>query len=365
MRSQTQWDLTAGEVTDLVGWWLGPYGKAVRAEELGGGGFAAVWQVALDDGRTVVLKTSPPPGAALLTYERGLLAAEADYFELLAREVPAVPVPRVLHRSIGAGSAADAGPGGRYADIGAGFDAADSFGGDWMVMTFLPGTSLGALNGTLEAEQDHAVRADLGRAIARVHTVTGPCFGYRNAGRTQGPSWRAVFLGIIEDLLTDADRLGSELPMPAREIRRIISAAGPVLDDADRPALVHFDLWDGNVLADTGEGGAGWAQLSGLVDGERWLYGDPLVDFVGPDLFGKLELTPEHPFVRGYAQVAGELRFTRSEVMRIKLYRAWLYLVMAVEVPTRALGGDKNAQARADRLCRLDEVLGEVATLAR
>lgn len=343
MRSQTQRDLTAGEVNDLIGRWLGPNGKVTHAEELGGGGFAAVWKVVLDDGRTVVLKTSPPPHATLLTYERGLLAAEAEYFDLLARQAPEIPVPRVLHKEIGSGSPA----------------------GDWMVMTYLPGTALSAMRGTLIEEEEHAVRADLGCAIARVHAVTGPHFGYSGTGRERGSSWRAVFLGIIEGLLSDAERLGSRLPSSGAEIRDTFAAAGSVLDDVERPALVHFDLWDGNVLAGAGSGGSGRMALTGLVDGERWLYGDPLVDFVGPDLFGRLELAPEHPFVRGYAQVGGELRFTRSQVTRIKVYRAWLYLVMAVEVPTRAMGGSENAQACEDRVRRLGEVLDEVATLVR
>jgi aminoglycoside phosphotransferase (APT) family kinase protein len=350
MRSQTQRDLTADEVAGLVGRWLGPSGKVVDAEELGGGGFAAVWRVALDDGREVVLKTSPPRDAVLLAYERGLLAAEAQYFELIAREAPELPVPRVLHQE--------------SAGAGGGADSAETFDGEWMVVTLLPGAPLSGLHGVLSAEDDHAVRIGLGRAIARLHALTGPHFGYCGAGRRQGESWRTVFLGIIDDLLADADRLGSELPMPGADVRRIIDAAAPVLDDVQRPAPVHFDLWDGNVLVSGGgEGGPDPVVLTGLVDGERWLYGDPLVDFVGPDLFGNLELTPEHPFVRGYAQVSGELRFTRSEVTRIKLYRAWLYLVMAVEVPTRAFGGDENAQAREDRVRRLGEVLAELTKL--
>ena len=346
MRSQTQRELTADEVAGLVGRWLGPSGKVVDAQELGGGGFAAVWRVVVDDGRSVVLKTSPPQDAVLLTYERGLLAAEAQYFELLARDAPELPVPRVLHRQ------------------SAGSDEGETFDGDWMVVTLLPGSALSGLRGVLSAEDDHEVRVQLGRAIARLHALTGPHFGYSGPGRRQGDSWRAVFLGIIDDLLADADRLGGELPMPGADVRRIIEAAAPVLDDVERPAPVHFDLWDGNVLASGGEGGPDPVVLTGLVDGERWLYGDPLVDFVGPDLFGNLELTPEHPFVRGYAQVGGELRFTRSEVTRIKLYRAWLYLVMAVEVPTRALGGDEHAEARLDRVRRLAEVLAELTKLA-
>ena len=359
MRSQTQRDLTPGDVADMIGDRLGPGARVAGAQEIGGGGFAAVWRVTLDDGRAVVLKATPPPKAALLSYENGLLAAEAAYFERTARDAPDLPVPRVLHYEDGA----DAGDG----DEG------------WMVMTLLPGTPLSALGRTLPADDEQSVRRALGRTLARLHTLTGPHFGYTGPGRRRGASWRAVYLGIIDDLLADADRLGSELPLPAAEIRRIIGAAAPVLGEVRQPVMVHFDLWDGNVLVttaddggdgnDNGGDGGGRARLTGLVDAERWLYADPLVDFVSTDLFGALEHAPGHPFVRGYAEAGGPATgpgfdggtgFDRSRATRIKLYRAWLYLVMAVEVPTRAFDGDDHAEARRDRVRRLAEALADL-----
>ena len=53
-----------------------------------------------------------------------------------------------------------------------------------------------------------------------------------------------------------------------------------------RPALLHFDLWDGNVLG-------GPDGLTGLVDGERWLFGDPLMDIVSPALRRRIEREPD------------------------------------------------------------------------
>ncbi|GIJ37817.1 hypothetical protein [Micromonospora andamanensis] len=41
--------------------------------------------------------------------------------------------------------------------------------------------------------------------------------------------------------------------------------------------------------------------MCGLVDGERFLYGDPLLDLVSPLLFRGAEDEPRHPFLRGYA----------------------------------------------------------------
>jgi len=330
--SPTQRLLTVDQITDLVRQSLGSSARVKDLDELGGGGFASVWRVLLADGSTVVLKTSPPPDATLLGYERGLLAVEAEYFARIARELPGLPVPEVLHH----------GTDRQWCD------------GDWMLTTLLPGTALSALSA---GARDAGVRRELGEALARVHTLEGPEFGYPGEGRRRASTWRAAYLGIVDDLLADAERLDWALPVPGAEIRQAVGEAADVLDLVRRPALVHFDLWDGNVLAAPDH--AGELRLTGLVDGERCLYGDPLVDLVSPVLFGAIENEPEHPLLRGYAGADG-WHWDDSAVARIRLYRLWLYLVMYVEIPTRGMDNPGNAAAVAHRATLLRDALAAV-----
>jgi fructosamine-3-kinase len=249
---------------------------------LTGGGFAAVHRVDLADGSAAVVKVAPT-GPSLLSYERDLAGAETDYLRLVAAEAPELPLPRVLA----------AGPG-------------------WLVMTHLPGTPLTGL------ADGAAVRRDLGAAAARLHRVTGPHFGY-TGDRAHGPTWRGAYLAAVDALLADAVRFGVALPA----VRPVVAAASGVLDAVTRPALLHFDLWDGNVLG-------GPAGLTGLVDGERWLWGDPLLDLVSPALGRRIEDEPDHPFLAGYGPIELDPR-------RLALYRTHLYLVMLVEMPGRGL----------------------------
>ncbi|MFC1419825.1 phosphotransferase family protein [Streptacidiphilus cavernicola] len=350
--------LTVDQVGELVRPALAPSVRVTGAAELGGGGFAAVWKVLLDDGSAVVLKTSPPPDAELLGYERGLLAVEADYFARIARELPDLPVPEVLHH-------------------GTDRSRCD---GDWMVMSLLPGTPLSELSA---GPRDAGVRRQLGAALARVHALEGPEFGYPGEGRRRAATWRAAYLGIVDDLLADADRLGWTLPVPATEIARTVAAAADALEPVTRPALVHFDLWDGNVLAapdasgagsgsaaGTGTGAgvgsaAGALRLSGLVDGERCLYGDPLVDLVSPVLFGAIEDEPDHPLLRGYASATGGKPLDHAEVARIRLYRLWLYLVMNVEIPTRGMDAPAHAAGNTHRAELLRAAVAAVAAVRK
>jgi aminoglycoside phosphotransferase (APT) family kinase protein len=93
--------------------------------------------------------------------------------------------------------------------------------------------------------------------------------------------------------------------------------------------LLHFDLWDGNVLAADG-------RLTGLVDGERFLWGDPLLDLVSPALFRRIEDEPEHPFLRGYAGATG-LVLDDAARTRLRLCRIHLHLLMLAEGPSRGI----------------------------
>ncbi|WP_229705635.1 fructosamine kinase family protein [Micromonospora sonchi] len=326
--SPTQRLLSPGGVAEFVRASFGPDGRVRDCGPLTGGGFAAVWWVRLDDGRDVVLKVAPLPSVRLLRYETDLLAAEARYFRLVAEHAPRVPVPPVLHH-------------GRDPHLG-----------EWLVTGWLPGRALPDLDG-----DDSAARYDFGVAMATLHRITGDRFGY-DADRTGGATWSAAFAAIIDDLLADAADWDITLPTPSQRIRALVARHADLLDQVRRPALLHFDGWDGNVLAATGRSGpaaapdgdvpaapddTGAYRMCGLVDGERFLYGDPLLDLVSPLLFRRAEDEPEHPFLRGYADTTGmPLVFDDGARRRLALYRMHLHLLMTVEMPSRGITPDND-----------------------
>ncbi|BEL05202.1 aminoglycoside phosphotransferase family protein [Actinoplanes sichuanensis] len=315
--SPTQRVLDASDIDRSIATAL-PGRTVADCEPLFGGGFATVWAARLDDGTDVVVKVGPRPEAKLLRYERDLIAAEGRYLLRLAAEAPEVPVPRVLHT-----------------------------GPDLLVTGRLPGTNLAYASDDFD---DAPVRADFGAALARVHRLTGDRFGY-DAGRTGADTWSAAFTAMIDELLDDAVDWDVPLPAPAERIRELVTRHDRLLDTVRRPALLHFDGWDGNLLVADG-------RLSGFVDGERFLYGDPLLDFTSAALFRRIEDEPDHPFVRGY----GGVRFDASVLRRFSLYRLHLYLLMTVEMPSRRI----TREAHPDRYARLAELLdGELTELGR
>ncbi|MET8373145.1 aminoglycoside phosphotransferase family protein [Micromonospora profundi] len=339
--SRTQRSLDRDQVQCFVEASFGADRRVVDCGRLEGGGFATVWQVALDDGRAVVLKVAPPPDAPLLRYEQGLCGAEARYFHLVATYAPQVPVPPLLYH-------------GNDPDLG-----------EWLVSGLLPGRSLWEWSASERHLDDAPARYDFGAAIAALHRVSGDRYGY-DGGRASGVTWREAFAAMLDGLLADAVDWDVPLPTSPARIRELPERYASALDEVRRPALLHFDGWDGNLLAEpepepaeADADTAGTLRLRGIVDGERFLFGDPLMDLVSPVLYRRIEDDPDHPFLRGYRAAApGPVVFDEAALRRLSLYRLHLYLLMTVEMPSRGITRENHP----DRFERLADLLDQELT---
>ncbi|MET7426556.1 aminoglycoside phosphotransferase family protein [Dactylosporangium sp. NPDC005555] len=279
--------------------------QTIHCGPLSGGTFATVWRATLGDGRDVAVKVGPPAGVPLLRYERGVIAAEARYYRTVGAATTHVPVPPVLFED-----------------------------DDVVVVGLLPGRPLTELGDEATGE---AVREQLGVALRHLHGITGEHFGYDGDGRPSGPSWPSAFTAMTAGLLADARDWAVHLPLTDEEFLATIDRHADALAEVDRPALVHFDLWDGNVLCDGG-------RLTGLVDGERYFWGDPLYDFVSTAIGRRMEDLPDHPVLRGYH--GGPYTFSDTQRRRLMLYRLQFSTLLLAEMPSRGVVGEEARDRR-------------------
>jgi len=294
-------------------------GAVRRVTALTGGTYNGLYTVELDGGERLVLKVPPPADRPRLTYEAELLCGEALFYRRAAGV--GVPAPRVVHAE------PEEGPGRE----------------PYLLMTHVPGVPWWEVAEQMAAEERDRLRTELGTLVARLHTVTGPGFGYPAPGGVRPASgWPDAFAAMTGAVLDDAERYGSWLPLPAPELRTRLAAASDVLAAVAVPALVHFDLWPGNVLLD---GPAGERTVSGLIDGERMFWGDPLADFASLSLFlGDAET--DAAFLAGYRAGGGTADLDGPALRRIALYRCYLYLIMLTEVVPRGYDGEHIAWVR-------------------
>ena len=293
-----------------------PASEVVDCERLGGGTFNTVFRVRRTDGSALVIKLAPGSDVTNMRHERGLLATEALFYE---RTQDVAAVPEVLAH-------------------GAEVEGA----GEWLVMTECGGQNWSEVTERIDERQRRSLRHELGRQVANVHTVIGPGFGYpsESVGPLRG-TWRSAFTDMLEAVLDDADRFDAPLPWPTEHIRAAYSANSAVLDDVTVPRLVHFDLWDGNILID-GLDGSTEPRIGGLIDAERALWGDPIAEFVSLALLGDIQ--QDDAFLDGYRAAGGSVTFDEPEHRRLALYRTYLYLIMLVESVPRAFNESHRAR---------------------
>ena len=292
-----------------------PPAQVTDVTRLEGGTFNDVSRITLADGQRLILKVPPPPDVPVLAYECGILRAEALFYELAA---PNPRLPTVIHAGFGHQDGAP----------------------DFLLMTELPGQPWPAVAGQLDDRDRQRLRRELGRIVAGLHAMTGTEFGY--PAQPLAASWRTAFGGMLETLLAEADRYGIALPLPTGEIRQRVAKHANALDQVTTPVLVHFDLWDGNILVDLN---GAESRIGGLIDAERAFWGDPLADFVSLALLG--DIHQDQAFLDGYGEAGGPARLDASSPVRLALYRTYLYLIMLVEAAPRRY--DERALERVRR----------------
>jgi aminoglycoside phosphotransferase (APT) family kinase protein len=277
-------------------------------EEFKDGFFNAAHALELADGRHVVVKVAPDKSHKLLRYEVDLMATEIECFE---RGLAAgVPMPRLWH--------------------------ADPEGGV-MIIDRLEGVPLPKVRDTIPAAELLVLRKEIGAAAAGFATVTGERFGYpRKSGRTMADTWSASFQAMVDDVLDDIEEQGVALPRPIAAVRALVRAEHALLDEVTRPALVHFDLWDGNIFVK--RDGDGWA-FEAFIDGERAFYGDPIAELVS------LQMVPEEEFPAAVDGFLGR-PMTAAEERRLALYRSYIMLILIAECRVRGFDPEQEANQR-------------------
>lgn len=308
--SLTKRRLDAPTIDSLIREAFGPATRIAQCRELSDGFFNAAFRLVLDDGRDVVLKVSPSTDAPLLTYERDIMRAEATFFRAAAGS--GAPLPELLY---------------------AGFERTilDS---DFLVLSAVDGVSWDSVAKSFGEQELATLRAELGEAAALLHRVTNPepVFGYPAVGELSAGSWPEAYAAMLGGVLDDAERYGVELPVPAQQLRALAAANLASLAEVTEPALVHFDLWPGNVFVSIPDDHAP-RRVTGLIDGERMIWGDPLMEFVGMNVFGRADQDPD--IIAGYVRAGGSIASDEAAERRITLYHLYMQTLLLAETAPR------------------------------
>lgn len=204
--------------------------ESVELAHFSSGDLSALMRAVTDEGRSCIVKTGPAP------------ALEAEMLRLIA--ATGAPAPAVI--------------------------AADD---TLLIMEEVEGSS-----GFSGAEDD------LARVLTALHQPVDRPYGFGadfSFGKVairndETPSWVAFWRDnrLLNNL--------SDLPSPlARRVESLAARLGELIPDTPPPALLHGDLWSGNVMTAGG-------RVTALIDPACY-YGDREVDLAMAALFGHLD----------------------------------------------------------------------------
>ncbi|HLO99768.1 MAG TPA: phosphotransferase, partial [Fimbriimonas sp.] len=191
-------------------------------------------------------------------------------------------------------------------------------GSPFMISQKIEGVTLGSRLKELTPEQRIHIDREIGAILSNLHQVGGSQFGtYLGPHFT---TWPEAFMHLVSDLEQDARDASVQLD-PG--IFTLFDRHAASLESVKEARLVHWDMWDENILIDPAT-----LSITGIVDFERALWGDPLLEwnFITPSAT-LLEACP-HIVLDKDAQI------------RRSLYSLYLGLILVIETKYRGFNED-------------------------
>jgi aminoglycoside phosphotransferase (APT) family kinase protein len=241
----------------------------------------------------LVLRIAPPADAVFVFYERDMMRQEPGIHELVLSQTT-VPVARIF--------AFD--------------DSHELIDRDFLIMERLPGRPLTQMRGVSYS----FVLRQVGDYLAQVHRLTEDRYGYLGAHRPMEPqtTWVDAFEIMWSKMIDDIVAVGHYDEDESRMMRSLLDQYIALFDRPVPASLLHMDIWHQNILVDRA------GNVTGLVDWDRALWGDPEIEFAVLDYCG----VSEPAFWEGYGQERDKSDPARIRQVFYLLYELQKYIVI-------------------------------------
>jgi aminoglycoside phosphotransferase (APT) family kinase protein len=254
-----------------------------------------------------VLRIAPDGSTPILFYEKEMMKREPAVHSAILEQTDA-PVPEIIQ-----------------------YDFSKSIiERNWLLMKRLPGSALSE-TGISGADHDKFF-FKLGNIMRQVHGIKNDWFGYPEGSGT-GPKekiWFNAFKNMWDRLLDDILSTGIYSAKEKERLSSLLEKNKNVFDSSSVPALLHMDIWSQNLLCDSG------GNLTGIVDWDRGLWGDPEIEFSVMEYCG----TCPYVFWKGYGTMPKESAEYKIREIFYFLYEHQKYIFI------RSLRSNNNMLAR-------------------
>lgn len=219
--------------------------------------------------RPLVIRIAPSDDTEFVFYERGMMAQEPAIHRLI-RERTSAPVAEIIAYDASRGIAER----------------------DYLIMERLPGISYAHVQAT--REQADRMLEQLGGYMREIHEITAEKYGYLGEHHCMEPAddWASAFRVMWDKLVGDVVRAGYYDSSEEAWVKGLLDRHYGVFDRPVTSRLLHMDIWSQNILVD------GEANVTGIVDFDRAVWGDKEIEFAILDFCG----ISEPAFWRGYGK---------------------------------------------------------------
>lgn len=279
--------------------------KTVKAiTELTEGMCNAAYFIEFTDGQKSVLKIASANGKGLMSNEVNMMKAEVRAMELV-RQKSNIKAAMVQYH-----------------------DASMTLcHGEYFFMEALEGKSFFTIKDTLTEAEQKAIHYEIGQIERTLSSIEGNHFGLLGDDTHRYDNLFDFVYYLIQNVLEDARQKSVIIGVSEEEILFQLEKDRALFDVITKPVLVHWDMWEGNIFIKE-------KHISGIIDWERALWGEPFMD----DRFRRHTRNIE--FLKGF----GKELLTDNEMRRIYWYDVLLYLTMMTEGSYREYEDDGQYQ---------------------
>jgi aminoglycoside phosphotransferase (APT) family kinase protein len=293
MDSKTRINLESSQIERLIKNAFGQETQIVSCEEVKEGWFNTIYSICLSNRGEVVLKIAPPSEVKTLRYEKDIMKTEVEVLKLL-KEKTIVPVPKVYY-----------------------YDTTGSeIKNEYFIMERIAGTPYNKIKKSITEEERKTIETELGLYNRIINDIKGTKFGPYSHPEKTSDKWFDAFMMLVCDVLQDGKEYDVKLPMENQDIEKLILCYSYAFNSVGEPSLIHWDLHDGNVIVSDDR------HIAGIIDCDRALWGDPLIEVY----FGKF-------FNHEYFKLGYGIKPIFDTHMKIRraIYDIYLDLIMVVE----------------------------------
>ena len=274
---------------------IGPYlpagSSSLSITPISTGKFNTSYFITCDQIRWVI-RIAPPRDSVFIFYERDMMRQEPGIHARLL-ELTSIPVPKII----------------AYDDSLAHIDR------DFIIMERLPGGPISEIRCNY-----NSVLNQVGDFLAQTHAITAGTYGYIGEHHPMDPQtrWVDAFHIMWNRLIDGIVDVGHYDDGESRRFRALLDRHITLFDRDVPSSLLHMDVWSENILVDE------CSVVTGLIDWDRALWGDPEIEYAVLDYCG----ISEPAFWEGYGRERD--RSTEAGIQQVfyLLYELQKYIII-------------------------------------